>query len=591
MGVMRAYTLRDKRGHPIQANVADSVNIDRTPRVRDQILAGEFHRVDSPDGRGRVTVEKAFFYSDFGRRQFFLVLPRWDRPKWQEASRHFREMITHIPETLAARAQRTMRVIFGLAELREKLIASDAGWNDQLVEALKVLAIYEHPHLSRSPRLNIVLDRVTDESVEFIAFYDHEPQTFRIGYARVLIDKLFSREFEGYIDQLPADVIRKQDPEPVWVNLRRWSSSNWAVGKLHEYARDIEDNLERRININSEDFLKMLQLLPTGSELSAAAKRDLDVLGAWAGKRKRKRKSRETLKEELWEIRFGKELRSEWVLIRPDVVDQLWQILGRLNPTQVEGNSFIDQIQLGVNEPQGFYNSSTEDIGIDRGSVRNRGPYDRAWFERVVLHEVGHGVHAQHPDRVNQMLKDWFGWERFPPTDAGIDAWVEAMGNYPLAISPRERKEIRSYIQQWVGEGNAWAPPPPPNVPQGHAWHQPDFGPRIACERTTVEDSDKRWYNYHARWHRFNGRCFFVNYWYAELMIVNERAINYVKNGVLDPYALMAPPEFFSELYTTANGTYPALERKRARLGRDIKQFLLALGAEPSAAQRLIRVR
>lgn len=593
MGVMRRYTLRDKRGQEIEANVADSVNIDRTPRVREQILAGEFHRVPSPTGRGRVSVEKAFFYFDFGRKQFFLVLPRWDRHKWQEASRDLREMITRIPETLVPPDQRNIRVIFGLAELREKLLAFDAGLSDRMVEALKVLAMYEHPRLARSPRLNLVLNRVTDESVELVAFYDHEPSTFRIGYQRTVVEALFAREpeLEESIKQLPGDAIRQQDEEPVWVNLRRWSSSNWALGKLHELARDIEDNPRVEINIDSENFLKMLQLLPTGTELPADAKRNLDILASWAGKRRRKRKRRETLKEELWEIRFSKVLRSEWKLIRPEVVDHLWKILAGLNPVQFEGNSFIDQISLGVDEDQSFYNSTSDDIGINLDTLHSRGSYDRAWFEQVVLHEVGHGVHAKHDKAVNHMLQAWFGWERFPTTDKGIDDWIEAMGNYPSGISKLEKKEIRSFIRQSVGKGNSWAPPPRPDVPRGHAWYESQFGPRIACERTAVEDTKKRWYDYHARWHRFTERCFFVNYWYGELMVVNERAVEYVKNDLLDPYALMAPPEFFSELYATANGKQPTLVRRYEKLDEDIKQFLRTLGTEVSPEQALTGIR
>ena len=265
---MRRYTLRDKRGVLLQANVADSVNIDRTPKVRDQILAGEFHRIPTPDG-GRLSVEKAFFYSDFTRKHFFLVLPRWDRHKWKQASADLLDVITHV-ERLVLGDQRTVRLIFGLAELREKLLAFDAPLSDEMLEALKVLAMYEHPHLQRSPRLSLVLDRVSPETVELVAFYDHSPDAYRIGYSRALVDGLFAKETElaPAIKALPGQLISRQEDAPLWVNVRRWSSSNWALGELHELACSIEDNPQVEINIDAQSFLQMLKLLPTGSELS-----------------------------------------------------------------------------------------------------------------------------------------------------------------------------------------------------------------------------------------------------------------------------------------------------------------------------------
>jgi len=103
-----------------------------------------------------------------------------------------------------------------------------------------------------------------------------------------------------------------------------------------------------------------------------------------------------------------------------------------------------------------------------------------------------------------------------------------------------------------------------------------------------VGDSKKRWYDFHGRWYCYQRRSFFVNYWYAELMVVNERAINLVKSDVLESYALMAPPEFFAELYTTGHGRQPMLKRRFDRLDPDLKQFLSSLGTAPSPPEALV---
>ena len=43
---------------------------------------------------------------------------------------------------------------------------------DRVLELLKVLLVSEHPVLLRRPRLRLVLDRVTDDALEFVAAYE-----------------------------------------------------------------------------------------------------------------------------------------------------------------------------------------------------------------------------------------------------------------------------------------------------------------------------------------------------------------------------------------------------------------------------------
>ncbi len=585
MGVMRGYTLRDKRGRELQANVADCVNVSRTPKARELILEGKFHRVDHPAGTSRVSVEKTFFYSDFGRKQFFLVLPRWDRHKWREATQDLRDMMAHLPEALAPSAQRTVRVVCGLAELREKLVAFDAELDDRMVEVLKAMLLHQHPFLLQWPRLNIVLNRVSPESVEFVVSYDHHPARYRVGYPRRVVDDLVAQgvNLEECIGLMKAATSVKDEDNPLWINLRRGSSSTWALAELDRWATQIELDPKVEIDIDSDDFGQMLESLPRGSELSAAAKRDLNVLRTWTEFRKR-RGRREFLKEELWQIYFGKELKGEWSLIKPDLIERLWKVLDDLNDGDVEGNSFIDQFHLGTPGETSFYDPSTDDVGIDRAALPKGKAYDRGWFEQRVLHEVGHGVHAMHQKQVDDLLAKSFGWMRCSTTDAGITRWIKAMGGYPEeATTELHRRQIRSYIKQWVGSGERWTPPAGPKVPAGHPWHAKNFGPRLACELTATRDKTKRWYDNYADWHRVGRRRFFVNYWYGELMIVSDDALECVRSGALDPYALMAPPEFFAELYMALNAKEPSLVARRRLLDPDLAQFVGLLGSEQSS--------
>ncbi|MGH7513321.1 MAG: CpXC domain-containing protein, partial [Gemmatimonadales bacterium] len=313
--------LSDKRGREFEANVSDCVNVDRTPKLREQILAGEFHRLPDPAGAGRVTVEKTFFYADFGRKQFFLVLPRWDRHKWQEASQDLQGTLAHFPESVAPSEQRRVRLVFGLAELREKLLAYDAELNDHLIEVLKILLLYEHPFLLQNERLNLVLDRVATDAVEFVATYDHHRDRYRLGFRRGLVDDLFTREAElqEWIGALQAEVSLKGAHESLWVSMHRWTPTVWALTTLDQRARQIEAGTLPEKWIDSEECGLMLERLPRGSDLSAAAKQDLNVLRGWAKDRRRKKHPSESFKEELWQIYFGKSLKGKPAMLKPEL--------------------------------------------------------------------------------------------------------------------------------------------------------------------------------------------------------------------------------------------------------------------------------
>jgi hypothetical protein len=593
MGVMRGYTLRDKRGREFQANVADCVNIDRTPKVREQILEGQFHRVPNPTGNGSVSVEKTFFYADFSRRQFFLVLPRWDRHRWQVASDDLRAMMAHFPETLVPSVERKVRVVCGLAELREKLLVFDAEFDDRLVEVLKSLIQYEHPFLLQHPRLNIELDRVTADLVEFVATYDHQPERYRIGFPRQLVDDLFARreDLEEWLQEMKKALDFPDEPDPLWINHRRTTPTTWSLAQLDRYAQDIERDRRAVIDIDSNTFAEMLRLLPRAAELSAAAKNDLQILRGWAGTKRRQRNPRETLKEELWEIYFGKELRGGQAILKPDVVERLWKVLDGLNGGEFEGNSFVDQIHLGSTGNGSFYNPSTDDIGIDKSALAKGQSYDPSWFEQTVLHEVGHGVHAMHQKEVDKMLGRDFGWARFRNSEHGIDQWIKAMGGYPPGATGLQQQQIRSYVRQSAGNGHKWRAPARPQVPRDHPWHTEGFGPRLACERTVQAPGAPRWYDCYAGWYDQGPRRFFVNYYYAELMIVNEDALAYVKSGALDTYALMAPPEFFAELYMTVHAKHRKLAERVHKLDRDLVQYLRSLGEERAERGPITRER
>src|SRR5262245_41712473 len=122
MAVFHPYTVQCVCGNAITVQMAESLNVKRTPKIRDKILKGQLHRASCAACKRQMTVEKPFYYTDLERNAVFKVSPRGERHMWQTASRELDKASSFIPGVLSNVPDRTLRVVFGMDELREKLI-------------------------------------------------------------------------------------------------------------------------------------------------------------------------------------------------------------------------------------------------------------------------------------------------------------------------------------------------------------------------------------------------------------------------------------------------------------------------------------
>jgi CpXC protein len=567
MGVVRPYQVKTAGGQQRVVNLADCINVHRTPWVHDAVMRGDYNRIESDDGQYKITIEKPFFYTDFDRNHFFLVKPRYERHTWTEASQQLDRMLKGVPKIISNVDGRKVRVVFGMAELREKLVADEAGIDDRMVEMLKVLMIYDHPFLIKRARLRLMLEKITKESYDFIACYDHHQSKFRVGMPKKVVDELVTnrKKIEQWVKERHTKSNIFDMKGDHWVNFWRWSPIPSYLNSLKEYAQQLKDG--KTIDVNSKVFKEMLKYLPRGSQLSAWAKKDLYVLFNYAKKKKLNK-----LQDQLFELRFDRQLDDDWYLNDdPNDIDTLWKLLKDLPDTNVEGNTTLDELNL-TRGGGGWYEPDTGDIYIGSSEL-----YDKERFEDVVRHEVGHAVHEGNEKKINPWLKKQFGWMSFDPNDdKQTDAWVELMGGYGN-ISDAQVKEIRKFLKECLGGGNEWTPPKPPFAPQSHPWWRHDFGPRLAFENT-----GPYWYDRNDKWHRYKGKAFFCNFYYQQFMVVNVSTLDLINKGMPDNYAAMSPFEFFAELYALH---YDMDDPKRKNLTKEIKDWLNVNVGKASALQ------
>lgn len=520
-------------GNTFEARAAHSVNAQRSPAVRTAILDGTFHRSFCPTCGKAVTIETPFFYTDLKRKSVFMVKPRGERYLARRDSERLSHAVGFIPPSMISKRGRQLRVVYGLDELREKLVAQDAGYDDGFIELAKVFVLHEHPFLLHKQRLQLHLTAVQSDKVEFTAYHHNLPETYAISMPRSIVDGLNDRrpELDAWVEAAhpPASPGGPQ-PGHFWVNFRNWSVRYSALEVLNKLAEDIRNGGEPELA--GADFERLLRDLRSISQLPSRAKAELRTVFDYARKKKN-----DAVQAELFEIRYGVELEDEWALnSRRDDIVALWQLFRDLPPSNIEGNTELKKVEL-IAGSNGYYQWEGV-IQIGEGLL---GSDER--FEDTLRHEVGHAVHDQRMSLINAWLKSEFGWETFPRNAAGVNAWVAAMGGWG-GLTSQQRSECTTWLISALGPSQSWNPGPAPTVPAGHPWRGANFGPRLAYEQTGAN-----WYRNIRNWHRANGKAFFLNYWYATFMVVNESTLELVAR-MPSNYAAMSHYEFFAELYS-----------------------------------------
>lgn len=133
-------------GVVLQIHARDHLHVTGEPDVREAIKRGELHTYPCTACGAQVRLDRLLAYTDFDRWHWFAVFPDSARAQWRGAvdfaSQSFAATVEQraapLVQSWAPRFRASMRAIFGLDSLREKLLAFDAGVDDRLLEALKL---------------------------------------------------------------------------------------------------------------------------------------------------------------------------------------------------------------------------------------------------------------------------------------------------------------------------------------------------------------------------------------------------------------------------------------------------------------------
>ena len=136
-------------GHVNAESVAASLHGPRVPEVVDAILAGTFQVFACTRCGLSYRADGPVIYTDFDDKHWIGEFPAADEAAWTALEQHAtdsfrRAMIDYAPAFLRADAAGfTIRTVFGLPALAEKILLLQNRWDDRVVEAMKLRLVLE----------------------------------------------------------------------------------------------------------------------------------------------------------------------------------------------------------------------------------------------------------------------------------------------------------------------------------------------------------------------------------------------------------------------------------------------------------------
>jgi len=160
-------------GHVQEESLATSLNVTRTPAWKDVVLDGSFQQVRCSSCGARWEAVEPFIYIDFKLHLYVGVFPLADEAAWWQhedapADAFIRNLGWAAPPVARPIGDGfVVRTAFGLAALREKVVAHDAGLDDVSLEALKLRLMLTREDLSFGLDARLRLTRVEAQLLVF----------------------------------------------------------------------------------------------------------------------------------------------------------------------------------------------------------------------------------------------------------------------------------------------------------------------------------------------------------------------------------------------------------------------------------------
>jgi hypothetical protein len=197
-------------GTPVTVFVADSLDAGRHPELKARLLDGALHRFQCAHCEADLVVDHHLVYFDHPRGHFFLCYPRARITALADCLAEARRVFDAAfgpsvpPEVQALGKHMMLRVCFGLDQLRDKVIADDAGLSDLVLEELKCRVLAARDDLRALSVFALWLVRATPDELELVTQGPDGVRTPRVTVARAVYDEIAALGHAAILADRPA---------------------------------------------------------------------------------------------------------------------------------------------------------------------------------------------------------------------------------------------------------------------------------------------------------------------------------------------------------------------------------------------------
>jgi hypothetical protein len=156
---------------PVEFGVVASVNADRRPDLRDALLDNSFQRGTCEKCSHSFRIEPQMTYLDVGRKQWILVQPAGELVNWIVLEQTALATFDRAYGSKAVKSAREIgkglqvRVTFGWAAFREKLLCKEHGLDDAVLELLKIALVRDMEECPLGNDVELRLDKVEGDQL------------------------------------------------------------------------------------------------------------------------------------------------------------------------------------------------------------------------------------------------------------------------------------------------------------------------------------------------------------------------------------------------------------------------------------------
>jgi len=216
-----------KCGEEVEFQVNASLNADRRPDLREQILNESFQKGNCGKCGAAFRMDPQMIYLDVGRGQWMAAFPSGKYEDWTTVEAETRQAFAKAygkkaaPDAQEIGEELKPRLVFGWAGLREKLIAEEQKLDDVELELLKIsfLRGIDNPPIEPGTELRLVGVDAEESELVLAAFeattgeLNEELRVPRDLYDEIAADKKGWQELRGELaDGLFVDYRRLLNP-------------------------------------------------------------------------------------------------------------------------------------------------------------------------------------------------------------------------------------------------------------------------------------------------------------------------------------------------------------------------------------------